>query len=162
MIQRPGKFLFTKGFLKIPLLGAFQVRYMPLALSLNSDCLKFQLFPLQNPPCDRHCSSLTCTSQFLYSCPQPLGQCSAFQQVFLFLLHRAWEDTPKKQKRTKKPKKQNTKKKLEKIWRGIPSWQAVHLCRAGINPSKAVLVLSNAGARGSCQVPAGAGREPHT
>lgn len=30
-------------------MGALQVRYMPLALSLNSDCLKLQLFPLQIP-----------------------------------------------------------------------------------------------------------------
>lgn len=37
---------------------------MPLALSLNSDCLKFQLFPLPNPPRDRHHSSQTHTSQF--------------------------------------------------------------------------------------------------
>lgn len=45
-------------------MGAFQVRYMPLALSLSSDCLKFQLFPLQNPPRDRAHSSQSHPSQF--------------------------------------------------------------------------------------------------
>lgn len=48
------------------------MRYMPLALSLNSDCLVTALCITKSTR-DRDHSFQTRTSQFLYSCPQPLG-----------------------------------------------------------------------------------------
>lgn len=134
-------------------MGALQVRYMPLALSLNSDCLVTALCITKSTR-DRDHSFQTRASQFLYSCPQPLGHVQCMTAGTFALV------TQGMGRQTKKKKKKQ---------REIPSWQAVHLCGVGTNPSEVVLVLSNAGAQGGSQKDLAThrtrtkrGREAHT
>lgn len=96
-----------KSFVKNPLfLGAPQMRYMPLVLSLNSERLfKSSGFLHYKIP---HVTE-TITSNHALFLIYPTAAHSlwdtrnTFQQVLLlFLLHWAWEDTHKKEKKIKK------------------------------------------------------------
>lgn len=158
MIQRPGKFVFTKVLLKTPLLGALQVRYMPLALSLNSDCLVTALYITKS-----HTWQRPFLPNMHFSVPVQLPTAFGTRAVHSSRYFCSCDTGHGKTHEEKKKKKR----------REIPSWQAVHLCRVGTNLSEAVLVLSNAGAQGGSQKELAAhrtrsrgeregGREAHT
>lgn len=79
-------------------MGALQVRYMPLALSLNSDCLVTALC-ITKSTCDRDHSFQTRASQFLYSCPQPLGHVQCMTAgTFALVTQGMGRQTKKKEK----------------------------------------------------------------